>query len=320
MGKKPVQRPMYEEMKDTSWITGLRQIGDAGNEGILDNYNKVNVFDELTQRELEGRVNSIYNRALGDFERDYRNTMQKTLARDYGRFGTTGATPSLYNRDMYNLQQQRKLADMEYNKANTYDQFINSELQRRYNTMNMFGTMSSMGQVPYQQDLMNWQVRNMNKDRRYLNDVEGRNFRITQDSQWITLPLTIGGAAVGGYFGGPQGAQMGASIGNATGQAFSPIIFGTQQNPYGGTAGYNSSGTLLNGFNDFIQSAGGSATSGQSWGQMFGNIFGNRSGANYGNNNNPAVQSAYQDAMGDVLNNAIIEFTGGWDSVPTSIG
>lgn len=311
---------MYEEMKDTSWITGLRQIGDTGNEGILDNYNKVNVFDELTQRELEGRVNSIYNRALGDFERDYRNTMQKTLARDYGRFGTTGATPSLYNRDMYNLQQQRKLADMEYNKANTYDQFINSELQRRYNTMNMFGTMSSMGQVPYQQDLMNWQVRNMNKDRRYLNDIEGRNYRITQDSQWITLPLTIGGAAVGGYFGGPQGAQMGASIGNATGQAFSPIIFGTQQTPNGGTAGYDSSGTLLNGFNSFIQSMGGSATSGQGWGELFGNVFGNRSSSNYGNNNNPAVQSAYQDAMGDVLNDAIIEFTGGWDSLPTSIG
>ena len=113
---------------------------------------------------------------------------------------------------------------------------------------------------------------------------------------------------------------MGASIGNATGQAFSPIIFGTQQNPYGGTAGYNSSGTLLGGFNDFIQSMGGSATSGQSWGGLFGNVFGGRSGANYGNNNNAAVQSAYQDAMGNALNDAIMKFTGGGDSVPTSIG
>ena len=324
MGKKPVQRPMYEEMQDTSWITGLRGIGDAGNEGILDNYNKVNVFDELTQRDLEGRVNAIYNRALGDFERDYRNTMQKTLARDYGRFGTTGATPSLYNRDIYNLQQQRKLADLQYNKAATYDDFINNELTRRYNTMNMFKTMSDMGSIPYQQDVANWQIRNMNKDRQYLNDVEGRNYRINKDSQAITLPLTIGGAAVGGYFGGPQGAQIGASIGNSTGNAISPIIFGSQQTPYGGTAGYDSAGTLLNGFNSFIQSMGGSSLGGQSWGQALGNVFGNRSSRS---SNTGLSTQAYNSAMGNAASgsalqgalNSFLNQGSGWYSIPTSI-
>lgn len=324
MGKKPVQRPMYEEMQDTSWITGLRGIGDAGNEGILDNYNKVNVFDELTQRDLEGRVNAIYNRALGDFERDYRNTMQKTLARDYGRFGTTGATPSLYNRDMYNLQQQRKLADLQYNKATTYDDFINSELTRRYNTMNMFKTMSDMGAIPYQQDVANWRIRNANKDRQYLNAVDGRNYRINKDSQMVTLPLTIGGAVVGGIFGGPQGSALGARIGNSTGTAISPVLFGTQQGYDGGTAPYNSAGTFSSGLSDVIQMLGGSATSGQTWGQALGNMFGNRSNSS---SNTGLSTQAYNSAMsnakyGNALQGAINNYLNQgskWYSVPTSI-
>lgn len=324
MGKKPVRRPMYEEMQDTSWITGLRQIGDAGNQGILDNYNNVNVFDELTQRDLEGRVNAIYNRALGDFERDYRNTMQKTLARDYGRFGTTGATPSLYNRDMYNLQQQRKLADLQYNKAATYDDFINSELTRRYNTMNMFKTMSGMGSVPYQQDVANWQIRNANKDRQYLNDIDSRNYRINKTSQLFTLPLTIGGAVVGGIFGGPQGSTLGASIGNSTGNTISPILFGTQQAYGGGTAPYNSAGTFSSGLSDVIQMLGGSATGGQTWGQALGNMFGNRSNSS---SNTGLSTQAYNSAMGNAIYGSALQGAinnylnqgSGWYSVPTSI-
>lgn len=282
MGKKPISRPLYEEMQDTPWITGLRQIGDAGNQGILDNYNKVNVFDELTQRDLDSRVNSIYNRALSDFEKDYRNTMEKTLAKDYGRFGTTGATPSLYNRDLYNLQQQRKLADLQYDKASTYDNFLNSELGRRYATMNMFDQMSQKGAIPYEQDVRNWEIRNMNKDLQWMNDIDYNNYKKQRNTQWISVPSTIIGAAVGGYFGGPQGAKAGAELGNSSGNAIGGALWGGQQSytdkGIWGTSDTqvpNTSGQIEGIVNSLYNYAGGSSA--QNWAQILGYLFGNRS-------------------------------------------
>lgn len=237
---------MYEEMEDTSWITGLRQIGDAGNQGILDNYSKVNVFDDTTRADLEGRVNAIYNRTLNDFDRDYTNTMNKTLARDYGRFGTTNATPALYNRDTYNLQQQRKLADLQYQKAATYDTFLNNELQRRYNTLNMFKGLSDMGAVPYQQDLANWKIRNENKDRKWMNDVDARNSKQAAIGNVIEFIPTVIGAVAGTIAGG--NTLAGAALGNAIGGAASGLATGGMQS-YGSaySGGDDSSDALLSG-------------------------------------------------------------------------
>lgn len=320
MSKKPVSRPLYEEMEDTSWITGLRGIGDAGNQGILDNYNKVNVFDELTQRDLDSRVNNIYNRALGDFERDYRNTMEKTLARDYGRFGTTGATPSLYNRDIYNLQQQRKLADLQYDKASTYDNFLNSELGRRYATMNMFNQMSQKGAIPYQQDVRNWEIRNMNKDLQWMNDIDYNNYKKQRNTQYISLPATVIGAAVGGYFGGPAGAKMGAELGNSSGNAIGGAIWGgPQYYTNQGMGGISStqypdvSGQLVGTANSIYGYGGGSSTMGQGWGQVFSNLFGNNSSQS----GNSALSSLMSNSIlgnsnsGNYTQNAIDQYVNG---------
>lgn len=303
MGKKPISRPLYEEMADTSWITGLRDIGDAGNKGIMDNYNKVNVFDELTQRDLNSRVNSIYNRAIGDFEKDYRNTMEKTLSQDYNRFGTTGATPSLYARDMYNLKKQRELADLTYNKAKTYDDFVNSELGRRYATMNMFDTMSQKGAIPYQQDLMNWSIRNQNKDRQWMNDIDYNNYKTWKKSQWIEIPSTIAGGVVGGIFGGPMGAMAGAKQGRQDGQMISGALFGSQQG-YGGYQGVDNAGNMLAGMGTMFNQLGGTGTQGQGWGQAFGNLF-NRSNQSGNSNLNNIMNNYITGNTGSSSNSAI---------------
>lgn len=320
MGKKPVARPLYEEMEDTPWITGLREIGDAGNQGIMDNYNKVNVFDELTQRDLDSRVNSIYNRALSDFEKDYRNTMEKTLANDYNRFGTTGATPSLYARDLYNLQQQRKLADLQYDKANTYDSFLNSELNRRYDTMNMFNAMSQKGQIPYEQDLKNWEIRNMNKDLQWMNDIDYNNYKKQRNAQYISLPATIIGGAIGGFFGGPAGAKVGAELGNSSGNAIGGAIWGgPQYYTNQGMGGISStqypdvSGQLVGTANSIYGYGGGSSTHGQTWGQVFGNLFGNRNTQS----GNSALSGAINNSImgnstsGSSIQNAINQYVNG---------
>lgn len=322
MGKKPIARPLYEEMKDTPWITGLREIGDAGNQGIMDNYNKVNVFDELTQRDLNSRVNSIYNRALSDFEKDYRNTMEKTLANDYNRFGTTGATPSLYDRDLYNLQQQRKLADLQYDKANTYDSFLNSELNRRYATMNMFNAMAQKGQIPYELDLDNWLIRNKNKDLQWMNDIDHSNYKKQIKTQWVSIPATVVGSVAGGIIGGPVGSAIGSQLGKNIGNAAGGLIFGGPQSyTYKGMWGPSdtqvpdTAGSMVNIMGEIASMLGGSSVQGQGWGQAFGNLFGNRRNQS----GNPALSGAINDSImgnssnGSSIQDAIDQYVNGTD-------
>lgn len=174
-GGKAPSRPEYEQMQDTPYITNLRDMSQRGYEGYKDNYDKVNVFSPETQRSLDDYTNAIYQRAEGDFDRQYRDTMKRMANRNYGQFGTLNATPALYRTDMENLSQQRKLADMAYNKALYRESLVDNELRRRYNTLNMFNDMLEKGQTPYTQDLKNWEIRNKNKDIQFQNAIARYN-------------------------------------------------------------------------------------------------------------------------------------------------
>jgi len=168
MGDSP-KHAQYEEMKDTPWISQARQIADIGGQGVLDNYNKVNTFDEATRKSLEARNNAVYQRAFGDAEKAYTDIMNKYAGKNYNQFGTLNATAPSYITDQYRKDFQRQMDDLAYNKAINYDTLMDKELQRRYNTLNMFGNMYQYGQTPYQQDVMNWNTRNTNKDIDYQN-------------------------------------------------------------------------------------------------------------------------------------------------------
>lgn len=210
----------YEEMKDTPWITQGRDIADKGGQGILDYYNKVNVFDDQTKRELAQRNREIYNRAFDNMEREYTNTMNKYAAKNYGQFGTLNATAPSFVTDQYRIDAQRQMNDLAYNQAVNYDDLMDRELQRRYNTLNMFGNMYQYGQTPYQLDIANWNTRNTNKDIAYqnamvdyqLNKNNGFNFggMLEGASQGATAGSAFGpwGAAIGGVAGGAMGGFM----------------------------------------------------------------------------------------------------------------
>lgn len=174
-GGKAPSRPEYEQMQDTPYITNLRDLSQRGYEGYKDNYDKVNVFSPETQRSLDDYTNAVYQRAEGDFDRQYRDTMKRMANRNYGQFGTLNATPALYRTDMENLSQQRKLADMAYNKALYRESLVDNELRRRYNTLNMYNEMLGKGQTPYDLDLKNWQIRNQNKDIQFQNAIADYN-------------------------------------------------------------------------------------------------------------------------------------------------
>lgn len=214
MGDKIPHHEEYEELKDTPYITSLRDLSQRGYEGYRDNYNKVNVFSPETQRSLDDYTNAVYQRAEGDFDRQYRDTMKRMANRNYGQFGTLNATPALYRTDMANLEQQRKLADMSYNKALYRESLVDNELRRRYNTLNMYNEMLEKGKTPYELDLKNWEIRNKNKDVRFGN-------------------AEIDANAGGGFKGALKGAIQGGAKG-----------FLATGNPFGALAGAAAGGFL----------------------------------------------------------------------------
>lgn len=218
MGKKSApQHSMYEEMKDTPWITQARKIADIGGQGVLNNYNRVNVFDEDTLNSINARNEATYKRAFDNMEKAYTSTMNKYNANNYNQFGTLNATPASYITDQYNRDFQRQMDDLAYNKAVNYDTLMDNELSRRYNTLNMFGNMYGYGATPYQQDLMNWNTRNTNKDLAYNNAVSAY---MNNSRGWgKTIGSGLGGI-VGGIYGGPIGSVAGSWAGGQIGGMF----------------------------------------------------------------------------------------------------
>lgn len=225
-GKSKPKVPMYQTMKDTPWITRNRDLNTDAYDNLSRDWNNVNVFDDATKQQLNAYNDSIYNRAVSDFDRDYAQTMNKYMARDYNRFGTTGASSSLLTRDNYNLAQQRKLADMEYNRAINYEDMLDRELARRYNWLNANNQLfNTTGKITQKNDLRNWLIQQQNKDRQYMNDIQQYNDRNVFGK---TLG-TLGSVALGLTPLGPLG-YMG-------GQALTSGLFGDAQNLLGGASG-----------------------------------------------------------------------------------
>lgn len=207
------QHPGYKKMKDTAWIKQGRKIADAGGRGILDNYNKVNVFDQNTQNSLNARNNEIYQRAFNDMNRLYNDTMNSYAARNYNRFGTLNATPAAYTTDEYQKDFQRQMNDLAYNKAMNYENLINNELNRRYNTLNMYQNMYGYGETPYQKDVANWNIENTNRDIDYKNQVAQAQAR--NSNNWfnaLSSAIGNGASAFTRGFGSTMGTGLAGNI------------------------------------------------------------------------------------------------------------
>lgn len=217
MGKdKAPQKGMYQTMKDTPWITQGREIADLGGKGLLENANKVNVFDDQERYRMEKLNEDAYSRAFNDLNRQYREGMNKYAAANYNRFGSLNSTPSSYIVDEYNRQYQRDLSNMAYNKALNYENLVNQELQRRYNTLGMYQTLYNMGQTPYELDVRNWQIGNTNIDRMYDNALASANASMGTMGNIGNMVGNIAGTALGMYLNAQTGGAAGA-VGGATG-------------------------------------------------------------------------------------------------------
>lgn len=192
--------PQYEKFKDTPWIKQGRQIANIGGQGILDNYNNVNVFDEGTRKSIDKLNEDVYNRAFGDMERQYMNTMNKYNAANYGRFGTLNATAPYYITDQYQRDFQRQMNDLAYNKAVNYENLVDKELQRRYNTLDMFHNLYQYGNIPHSVDIANWNTTNTNKDM-LANALRSQQANGGGFGNMLSSLGTATGSAIGSYFG-----------------------------------------------------------------------------------------------------------------------
>jgi hypothetical protein len=167
---------------------------------------------------MEKLNEDAYRNAFEDLNRGYREGMNKYASANYNRFGTLNATPASYITDNFNRQYSRDMANLAYNKAVNYENLVNQELQRRYNTLNMMQTMYNMGQIPYQLDLADWDIRNKNRDidwedRKIQYAVDKAN-EAKKDKMWTNIGGMAGGV-VGGIVGGPVGAMIGSNLGKA---------------------------------------------------------------------------------------------------------
>ena len=117
--------------------------------------------------------------------------------------------------------------DLAYNQAVNYDALMDNELQRRYDTLDMFGNLYNYGQIPYQQDIRNWNIENTNRDIMYKNALAQFSKGKKRSGIGGTIGGAIGGAlgtAVGTYFGGPLGGTVGGSLGKSAGSAIGGMI------------------------------------------------------------------------------------------------
>lgn len=223
---------MLSEMEDTTYITQGRDLSERGGKGLLENYEKVNVFSEPTQQSLQARVNDMYRKAELDYGRQYRQAANKMNQANYRRFGTLNATPAAYASNLQELRNQEHLADMAYQKAKAYDQAVNNELQRRYNTINMYKAMYGLGETPYQHDVQNWKIRNENLDRQYQNQLA----KSSSGFDWGSLlgtGLSIAGTAAMGGLGG-AGGGLASLFGGAGSSAASSALSGAASNALSG--------------------------------------------------------------------------------------
>lgn len=212
-GSKKKSVPQYEEFQDTPWITQARDIADIGGQGVLDNYKNVDWFDDATKSSIESRNNEVYRRAFNDMNRQYNDTMNDYAARNYNRFGTLNATPSAYLTDEYKRDFQRQMDDLAYNKAVNYENLVNNELQRRYNTLDMYHNLYQYGVTPHNVDIANWNTRNTNKDlaQAYANFTDNGGNKLGNIATGIISGASTGSAA------GPWGALAGGILGGIGG-------------------------------------------------------------------------------------------------------
>lgn len=265
---KTVKRPMYEELADTDYIARNRELNTNSYgylNNALDNFNR---YNDSTLNQYQNVADQYTAAQWKDLNTNYTNAMNQQAARQRNRLGTSGASSSLYNTNNLQNYYNDLATRVSANTANVYPDLINNEYSKRLQNINLYNQLfNNSGVLTQQNDIANWQIRNQNLDRQWMNDVEANN-----TSGWNLFANMNKGAL--------EGFSEGMKSGN---------IWGGLAGGIAGTIGATGSNSYQQGLNN---SSSGSSDNSSTYGAI-GNIIGS-SVTNlrnkYGNNNSSTSQ------------------------------
>lgn len=226
MGSTP-DMPMYEEYADTPFITRNRELNPMAYDYLtraMENLDLYNANPEAYQAVADAYTQAQWN----DFNRGYNEAMNQQAANNYNRLGTSNATSNLYTTDSTQRRMNDLASRIAANTASQYNNLVNQEYQRRLGSLGTYANLfNNSGAITEDVDMTNWGIRNENKDRQYMNDVNDYNKKMGMIGGTIQGLSSIGGAVAGGIFGGPAGAMLGGQLGSSMGQAVNNAIGAT---------------------------------------------------------------------------------------------
>lgn len=233
---KTVERPMYEELADTPWITRNRELNDYSYNNMLNALDNLNRFTDSDLNQYQTVADQYTQSMWNDLNRGYQQAVNNNIAREQNRLGTTGASSSLYNTNTLQNNYNDQAARLASQTASQYQNLINNEYNRRLSNTNLYNSLfNTSGNITQSNDIANWQIRNTNKDRQWLNDVDENN---NTGWNWFAnvnkgaLEGFSEGMKTGNIWGGVAGAIAGG-VGNS----------GTNQNT--GNSSVNSNSSLF---------------------------------------------------------------------------
>lgn len=247
---KTVKRPMYEEYADTPYITRNRELNTTSYDNLLSALDDVNKFSYTDYDSYSPLTDAYYNYQMDKLNRDYQSTVNQNVQKQQQRLGTTGSSSGLYTTDTANRYYNNLASAVSSNTAQIANQLMSNELNRRYSNAELYNSLfNQTGKTTEAVDQQNWNIRNLNKERQWLNDVDENN-----NTGWNAV-ANIGKGVVQGFsegmksgniLGGVAGGILGGIGGSGTNQSTS-----SSGSAYNDNVDYSSIGNLLNsGYNN----------------------------------------------------------------------
>ena len=237
--KKKVKAPVYEEMQDTPWITGLREDLPT----YRDQYNymlgQLDVTSPEVQQAFQNKANDFTQSQWNDFNRNALANFKAMNQANYNRFGNLGSSGAMYGTDTFNRQLNDLSSRIAGQTAAQFENLMNNYYTQKYNTAQMYGNAyGNAGNTTYGHDYNNWNIRNRNIEAKYVADAQnakgGGGFNLGNaisgaasgagtgasiGGGWGALAGGVLGGVVGGFSGGSgdQASQLGSTMGNIGG-------------------------------------------------------------------------------------------------------
>lgn len=256
MGSTP-DLPMHEEYADTPFITRNRELNPMAYDYLtqaMENLDLYNANPEAYQAVADAYTQAQWN----DFNRGYNEVMNQQAANNYNRLGTSNATSNLYTTDSTQRRMNDLASRIAANTASQYNNLVNQEYKRRLSSLGTYANLfNNSGVITENVDMTNWGIRNENKDRQYMNDVNDYNKKMGMIGGTIQSLGGIAGSVAGGIFGGPAGAALGGQLGSASGQALSQAIGATPMDTSNLPQSFANFGNFLNNRNTGYSQGGG---------------------------------------------------------------